>query len=166
MPFEQIVKRGGVGAVSGVGVSLIGKDGAMKVRVTIGTDVMESQSWTRGDRLTVLRGTGDDAGKLRLVKAATGGYAIGNGGSQSVTSALCFAAWKGLPEEKQPIRACRHRTLTEGGIEIDLPSWAKPAAKPESPARPDATPATPVSRPAARPEGFVDSVRAAKNRRL
>jgi len=74
-----------------------------------------------GAGVRVLRGTGEDDGKLRVL--AGGKIPVSKvGGATSLSLMIRMPLWAGLTHEPQ--RATVSYLVSEAALEIDLPAWA------------------------------------------
>lgn len=106
------------------------------VRIYIGASVLAELGWKIGDRVTVLRGEGENAGSLMLTKRERGGWKLQRHRATSTSGYLRLQAWPGVVDFDRRAVAVRHRVgllkpfvnlPPSRGLEIELPAWGRPA---------------------------------------
>jgi hypothetical protein len=81
-------------------------------------------------RVEISLGEGEDAGKLRIVKAAAGDFTVTGYGR---AGRICLGLIERLNGDCHPSVPCQHRKLGEGQFEIELPAWALKEKPPDGP---------------------------------
>lgn len=147
MSWQELRRsRGGRGAPNGVRVSF-----RKHFQISLGKDLCAEIGLKARDKVSLLLGAGEHAGRLRIIKDPDGQYAAS---ALSQNSETLKIQRNGLPG----MRAEPHKgtivefARTEGGIEIKLPAWALPSASATRPLPP------PAAKPAPQPPRAVAAV--------
>lgn len=115
----------GRGRLDGVSVSSV-KRGFNRVcfKVSLGGSALAAVGG--GERkVSLLIGSGDDAGKARIVAVDKGGRRLVRVGARDVTlSVFIRASVFGIEEVSHPSERPEWRVLPDGAVEFDLPKWA------------------------------------------
>lgn len=122
--------------------------GGTNLTIALGCDLVPAF----GDsRVLLMIGAGEHAGRLRIVKATRGGYAMRRNGKGAVGALIVRRMPAGWSQDKQQPTLVKHE-IVDDGIEIDLPEWAGPtqpstSSAPPPPAPVMRAPADPPARP-------------------
>lgn len=101
MPFEDIVpsmgRRADAGPAVYIRVSEHAKPAGHSITIGLTPPMAEQLGWRPGDRLALAAGTGADAGRLRITKAAAGKFKLSakpNGRVLSIVSRSLHPSWR------------------------------------------------------------------------
>ena len=131
MSWEPVVPihQGGGGHGVRAAIRIDRANGSKRLVVALGEDVLRLMRWEPGIPMTVLRGSSQDLGKVRLSRSAgSKGYKLSRlhsskGGKHQF--GLRLPTWYGMPKECCRMTSC-HWEVAENRsfVEIRLPRWA------------------------------------------
>ena len=150
MSWQTILPTRGCVAGRQMAPVMVGMTKGGKMRLTITTDEAEKVGWKVGTKLAPMHGIGEHAGKLR-VAVEPGGFSLGLAQKKSKRLDILWPAPAGVEVAKRIPAAVQIRLVAHmaGCIELALPEWAVPAAKPAVRGfqdHPKALPAQPVAK--------------------
>lgn len=127
MSFEPIPKqRAYAKRAKGVRIALRAKTGrnVANLCVIVGPEVQQMMGWKRGTTIEVLRGRGNDDGRIRVRSCAAGNKlrAVTN---SSVSLQVSVAAWDELGTTMRKAEQCVWRVAKDDprALDITMPSW-------------------------------------------
>lgn len=97
--------------------------------IALGDDVLRVMRWEPGSHMTVLRGTGEDLGRVRLSRApGRQGYKLQRIHTSKAGHhqyGLSLPLWYGMPQESHRMTDC-HWEVSDNRLMLDirLPRWA------------------------------------------
>lgn len=101
-----------------------------KLVIALNPATIKELGFVAGDKVQAFVGADEDAGKIRLTKNnSVGTFALKTRHGRQPDYVFELDVVPGLPDETQSARFCQWVSPKAGTIDIDLPSWAKRAAK-------------------------------------
>jgi hypothetical protein len=97
--------------------------GGASLTVTIGCELAAALRWAKQQRVDMLVGQAEHAGRLRIVAAEQGAYSLLQRDRTELGVVVKRVMPRGWPTGKQQPAIARHEMI-DGGIEIVMPSWA------------------------------------------
>lgn len=126
----------GTPALMGASIALYrNKSRNGRVRISLGSVIQASTGWRRGERIEVWRGTGSDAGLLRLARGARGILLSRPNRDCGALELQCSPTRIGLQGcATQPSREVDY-WVEDQAVIVSLPAWARRARPDYAPER-------------------------------